>query len=148
MAQNVPLTDADRWDWLILLRQKSLAALDTGAAGIVLTCSALKRRYRDVLRIAAYNDPNVLVHFIYLRATEELLLARVKARQGHYMKDSMVKSQIEILEEPVADEKDVVSIINVSASIADVQKLALDIATKTMALDAGGIPPSGGPPHL
>jgi len=142
MAQGTPLTDADRWDWLILLRQQSLAALETGASGVVITCSALKRKYRDVFRIAAYNDPNVRVHFIYLRATEELLLARVKARQGHYMKDSMVKSQVNSLEEPRADEKDVLC-IDVSASIAEVQKTALETVNSTMAVDAGQSPSGG-----
>jgi gluconokinase len=80
MANNIPLTDADRWDWLILLRDQAVAALSTGASGVVLTCSALKRKYRDVIRVASYNDNNVLVHFIYLSATQELLLQRVHGR--------------------------------------------------------------------
>ncbi|KAK5152550.1 hypothetical protein LTR04_006416 [Oleoguttula sp. CCFEE 6159] len=135
MANNIPLTDADRWDWLILLRQQALASLDAGAPGVVLTCSALKRKYRDVIRIASYNDHDVLVHFVYLRADQDTLLARVHGRVGHYMKDSMVKSQFEALEEPTADEPDVLA-IDVRGSMAEVQKLALDAVSEALAADS------------
>ncbi|TKA39996.1 hypothetical protein B0A49_13628, partial [Cryomyces minteri] len=135
MANNIPLTDADRWDWLILLRQQSLASLDAGAPGVVLTCSALKRKYRDVIRIASYNDHDVLVHFVYLRADQDTLLARVHGRVGHYMKDSMVKSQFEALEEPTADEPDVLA-VDVGGSMAEVQKLALDAVSEALAADS------------
>ena len=124
MAAGIPLTDSDRWDWLISLRKESVAALNTGAPAVVLTCSALKRKYRDVIRIASYDNHDVLVHFIYLHASEQTLLARVRARQGHYMKDSMVKSQVMSLEEPTADEKDV-SYIEVGGSVAEVERLAV-----------------------
>ncbi|KAH0036119.1 shikimate kinase, partial [Aureobasidium melanogenum] len=135
MANNIPLTDADRWDWLILLRDQAVAALNTGASGVVLTCSALKRKYRDVIRVASYNDNNVLVHFIYLSATQELLLQRVHGRVGHYMKDSMVKSQFDALEPPTVDERDVMS-VDVSGDFASVQELALEVVNRVMASDA------------
>lgn len=135
MANNIPLNDADRWDWLILLRQQSVAALDSGATGVVLTCSALKRKYRDVMRVASYNDHKVLVHFIYLHAPQEVLLARVHARVGHYMKDSMVRSQFESLEKPVEDETDVLT-VDVSGDFTSVQRLALGVVNKVMAEDA------------
>ncbi|KAK4988919.1 hypothetical protein LTR66_007200 [Elasticomyces elasticus] len=136
MANDIPLNDADRWDWLILLRQQAIAALESGTTGVVLTCSALKRKYRDVIRIASYNNNKVLVHFIYLRAPQDVLLARVHARVGHYMKDSMVKSQLESLEEPREDESDVLS-VDVSGSMAEVQRLALSVVNDVMAADAG-----------
>ena len=129
MAANVPLDDADRWDWLILLRDEALKSLQRGAKGVVVTCSALKKKYRDVIRTARLydEDPNAAVHFVYLRASMETLLARVKARQGHYMKDAMVRSQFAALEEPDKDEveklKDV-RIIDVTGSQLEVQKLA------------------------
>ncbi|KAI4717525.1 shikimate kinase [Aureobasidium sp. EXF-10727] len=135
MANNIPLTDADRWDWLILLRDQAVHALATGASGVVLTCSALKRKYRDVIRVASYNDSNVLVHFIYLSATQELLLQRVHGRVGHYMKDSMVKSQFEALEPPTVDERDVMS-VDVSGDFASVQALAVEVVNQVMASDA------------
>ena len=141
MANNIPLTDADRWDWLILLRDQAVAALNTGASGVVLTCSALKRKYRDVIRVASYNDNNVLVHFIYLSATQELLLQRVHGRVGHYMKDSMVKSQFEALEPPTTDERDVMS-VDVSGDFASVQRLALEVVNQVMASDAVIVEPA------
>lgn len=129
MAANVPLNDADRWDWLILLRDQALVALSNGAKGVVVTCSALKKKYRDVIRTAPLydDDPNAAVHFVYLRASKEVLLARVRARQGHYMKDAMVLSQLAALEEPdkfeVGRLKDV-EIIDVTGTQLEVEKLA------------------------
>lgn len=129
MAANVPLDDADRWDWLILLRDQALKSLQQGANGVVVTCSALKKKYRDVIRTAKLydEDPNAAVHFIYLRASKETLLARVAARQNHYMKDAMVVSQLAALEEPDADEiqrlKDV-RIIDVKGTQTEMQKVA------------------------
>ncbi|KAJ8128547.1 hypothetical protein O1611_g5087 [Lasiodiplodia mahajangana] len=76
MASGIPLTDADRWDWLTLLREESLRRLASGAKGVVLTCSALKRKYRDVIRVAPYFSHDVVLHFIYLHAPEAVLLER------------------------------------------------------------------------
>ncbi|KAF2472286.1 carbohydrate kinase [Lindgomyces ingoldianus] len=138
MAANIPLDDADRWDWLILLRDQALAALKQGANGVVVTCSALKKKYRDVIRTARLydEDPNASVHFIYLRASREVLLARVGGRQGHYMKDTMVTSQLAALEEPDKQEverlKDV-KIVDVSGSPLEVEKLAIAAADQIMA---------------
>jgi len=140
MANNIPLNDADRWDWLILLRDQALVALKNGAKGVVVTCSALKKKYRDVIRTARLydEDPNATVHFVYLRASMETLLARVAARQGHYMKDAMVKSQFAALEEPDEDEvkrlKDV-EVIDVAGSPADVEKLATIAVDRVMAAE-------------
>lgn len=128
MVNNVPLDDADRWDWLVLLRDEALVALKKGAKSVVITCSALKKKYRDVIRTARlYTEiSNVNVHFVYLRASRETLLARVGARKGHYMKDSMVVSQLAALEEPDEDEtkrlKDV-EIIDVKDGQVEVEKL-------------------------
>lgn len=121
MANGVPLTDADRWDWLTALREESMQRINAGSEGVVLTCSALKRKYRDVIRVAAYYDPNLLIHFIYLDAPEEVLLERVSNRKGHYMGANMVHSQFDILERPSSDEKDVLS-VDVSRSIDDVTR--------------------------
>jgi gluconokinase len=125
MSAGIPLTDADRWDWLTLLREESLRQLAAGAEGVVLTCSALKRKYRDVIRVAPYYSHDVILHFIYLHAPEAVLLDRVGARQGHYMGANMVQSQFAILEPPTAEETDVIS-VDVSGSMADVQKEALE----------------------
>jgi gluconokinase len=125
MSNGIPLTDADRWDWLTLLREESLRQLAAGADGVVLTCSALKRKYRDVIRVAPYYSHDVVLHFIYLHAPEAVLLERVGARQGHYMGANMVQSQFAILEPPTIEETDGIS-VDVSKSMIDVQKEALE----------------------
>ncbi|KAK2880686.1 hypothetical protein FQN49_000455 [Arthroderma sp. PD_2] len=131
MTNSIPLTDADRWDWLIQLREAAIGALTTPSqtsttspwscpSGVVATCSALKQKYRDVIRVAAYGHPSVKIHFIYLRASEEVLLQRVRQRKGHYMKSTMVHSQFEMLEEPDS-EWDALS-VDCAASPTEVQR--------------------------
>ena len=139
MANGQPLTDADRWDWLILLREEALTTLNSsGSTGVIVTCSALKRKYRDVIRMATYLHPDILVHFVFLSASETLLLDRVRARKGHYMKDYMVRSQFQSLETPLSDESDVLS-IDASGTSKEVQQLALVVVNKVMAADTGAI---------
>ena len=125
MEHNIPLTDGDRWDWLEALREESLRQLQT-SDNVVVTCSALKQKYRDVMRVASVENRNVYVHFIYLKVDEATLKARVAQRQGHYMKDSMVHSQMEALEEP--DQKLEPDVIPVESrkDAAEVQRNALE----------------------
>ena len=127
MSRGEPLTDADRWDWLTVLREESIRRLatDPGAPGVVVTCSALKRKYRDVLRVAPYYVQHLRVHFIYLRAPEDVLLQRVANRQGHYMGADMVHSQVSILEMPAADETDVIT-LDVTRPAEEVRQDALE----------------------
>ena len=143
MAQGHPLTDNDRWDWLINLREAANSRIIPSKSsttkpheGVVVTCSALKRRYRDVLRIAAYNDHDVMVHFIFLKADEDVLLARVQSRIGHYMKSGMVKSQVELLEEPDMQEqgRDVLE-VDCGGSVTEVQKKVLKTIRQALADD-------------
>lgn len=124
MASGIPLTDDDRWDWLETLRNKAVEELEGGAQGCVVTCSALKRKYRDVIRTAGQEADDVVVRFVYLRASEALLLQRVRQRANHYMKDDMVKSQFMALEEPDATETDVIP-IDVTGTLQQVQSAAL-----------------------
>ncbi len=136
MANGHPLTDADRWDWLILLRDSSLKSLESASAsGVIVTCSALKRKYRDVIRVASYHDPTVHVHFVFLSASEAALMDRVRARKNHYMKDYMVRSQFESLETPTKDEVDVLS-VDASGTSAEVQQLALKVVDEVLKRDA------------
>lgn len=88
-----------------------------------MTCSALKRSYRDVIRNVS--DTDARVHFVYLKVDEDLLLERVRARQGHFMKDDMVKSQMSSLEEPSPDESDCLQINVAGQSINQVCDKAL-----------------------
>lgn len=130
MANGHPLTDADRWDWLVLLREEATKALKS-TDGVIVTCSALKRKYRDVMRIAAYHHPEVRVHFVFLKASEAVLIDRVRARQNHYMKDSMVRSQFESLEAPTEEETDVLA-VDASGTSKEVQALALETVAREM----------------
>jgi gluconokinase len=98
MAAGTPLTDADRAPWLQLLAGKLQSACTAGE-GLVLACSALKRRYRDQLR----SDAPGLV-FVHLRADAALLAERVSTRSHRYMPASLLASQLATLEAPAADE--------------------------------------------
>ncbi|KYK55612.1 glucokinase [Drechmeria coniospora] len=124
MRGGTPLTDADRWDWLGALRDESMRRINRGSQGVVVTCSALKRKYRDVIRVAAYYNSHVLVHFIFLYAPADVLLERVSKRKGHYMSADMVQSQFDILERPTEDERDVIT-VDVSRSLEQVKSDAL-----------------------
>lgn len=131
MRTGTPLTDADRWDWLTALRDESVHRISAGADGVVLTCSALKRKYRDVIRVAAYFDRTVLVHFIFLDAPEELLLERLNRRQNHYFGASMLHSQFDILERPEKAEKDIIT-VDVSRTVDEVKAATLARVLATM----------------
>jgi gluconokinase len=93
MRNGIPLTDEDRAPWLKVLRGLISGWLAEGK-NAVLACSALKRVYRDRLRVAPE------VHFVYLRATAAVLQERLRARHGHYMTEPMLASQLAALEEP------------------------------------------------
>jgi len=136
MSAGIPLTDADRWDWLTALREESIRRIDAGNSGVVLTCSALKRKYRDVIRVAPYFNNGVHLHFIYLHTSEEVLLKRVAARQNHYMSAGMVHSQFDILEPPKPDETDVMA-IDVSKTMDEVKREALEKVLQTIEDESG-----------
>jgi gluconokinase len=93
MSRVIALTDEDRADWLMSLRQLLNQCIETSRSA-VLACSALKQEYRNVLSI---NDE---VHFVYLQGSYQQIKARMKERKDHYMKPEMLASQFAILEEP------------------------------------------------
>ena len=93
MRRGLGLNDADREPWLAALRAKIDELRGAGASG-VFACSALKDAYRG--RLLAGPD----VRFVYLKASFELVRARLEARAGHYAGASLVRSQFEALEEP------------------------------------------------
>lgn len=99
MSAGIPLTDDDRQGWLETIAARIREARDR-QQGVVVACSALKRRYRDVLRTG---DPDVL--FIYLAGSRPLLAERLEHRAGHFMPATLLASQFEALEEPDADER-------------------------------------------
>lgn len=110
MSRGIPLEDADRWDWLINLREAAVGALENGVDGVVMTCSALKKKYRDVIRIASINEHRVHVHFLCLQADRATLIKRVTSRKDHFMGVQMVDSQLRDFEPASNRESDVISI--------------------------------------
>lgn len=98
MAAGVPLMDRDRAPWLEAVA-KSIGAREAEHASSIVTCSALRRRYRDVLR---RGHPSVW--FIHLVAPGDVLASRITNRVGHYMPPELLTSQLETLEPLEADE--------------------------------------------
>jgi gluconokinase len=96
MAAGHPLSDEDRWPWLAAIARWIDERIARNEPAVV-TCSALKRRYRDVLR-----RPEV--QLVYLRGTKELIAQRLAARHGHFFKAALLDSQFADLEEPAPDE--------------------------------------------
>ncbi len=98
MASGTPLTDADRADWLATIAGR-LGQARAAGCGLVVSCSALKRSYRDLLRSACPG-----LRFVYLHGSTALLHQRMSARTGHYMPASLLDSQLATLEPPGDDE--------------------------------------------
>ncbi|MET8978696.1 gluconokinase [Streptomyces sp. NPDC004539] len=96
MSAGTPLDDDDRWPWLDSI---GVWAHDRAGLGGVVSCSALKRSYRDRLRTAA---PGLL--FVHLSGSRELIEERMGHREGHFMPTALLDSQFATLEPLGADE--------------------------------------------
>ena len=96
MEKGIPLTDEDRRPWLELVRDWIVARQDAGEPGVV-TCSALRRSYRDILARPG-------VEFVHLAGTRHDLEERLGRRLGHFMPASLLDSQLETLEPLGPDE--------------------------------------------
>jgi gluconokinase len=92
MANGLPLRDADREAWL----RDLVGELQQRKGGAVLACSALKRKYRDMLRAASAD-----LAFVFLEITPEEALRRVRLRSQHFFPPNLLQSQFETLESPV-----------------------------------------------
>lgn len=131
MSAGEALSDEDRRPWL---RRLSGVAGDSLSAGrsLVLTCSALKRSYRDVLRSGV---PEGRTYFVHLDADVEVLSERMAQRTKHFMPTSLLVSQIDTLEPLGADERGVV--VDVSPPVSDVAAAALEAVTAALGSDPG-----------
>lgn len=98
MRAGIPLTDRDREGWLAVIGARLGEARAQGR-GLVVACSALKRRYRDQLRSHAPR-----LRLVHLHGDPALLAERLTRRSGHYMPPSLLPSQLETLEPPAPDE--------------------------------------------
>lgn len=98
MSREIPLTDEDRWPWLDAIAAWIDEARRSRRPGIV-SCSALKRKYRRVLL-----DGRPDVRLVYLKGEQALIAGRMSRRTGHFMPPALLDSQFEALEEPGPDE--------------------------------------------
>ncbi|KAI8886514.1 hypothetical protein K501DRAFT_283728 [Backusella circina FSU 941] len=112
MASGYPLDDDDRWPWLRLIRDRlveeseKVKDTDEKSRAVIVTCSSLKKVYRDVLRDIPTEVATVT--FVYLKGTPELLLQRIQGRKGHFMPSAMLQSQLDTLEEPNEETESVI----------------------------------------
>jgi len=119
MSAGIPLTDADRARWLRVLALRIREAKDAGT-GLVVSCSALKQAYRDILRAEASD-----LRFVFLKGEPALIAERLAGRRGHFMPPSLLDSQFAALEEPSPDE---------DAWVGDVRQSPQDIVAALVAL--------------
>ncbi|KAF8187495.1 P-loop containing nucleoside triphosphate hydrolase protein [Pholiota molesta] len=160
MAAGTPLGDADREPWLARIRAtavQKIAEAEAGAQagegegasrvpprchGVVATCSALKRYYRDILRGVRAPAPQeagalpgdahleparpaaLPTYFVFIHGSRELLMERMTKRAGHFMKASMLDSQLNTLESPVGEEG--VVVVSIEDSTEEQVRKALD----------------------
>lgn len=108
MAKGEPLDDLDRAPWLERIRDAAYSIETKGEVGVIV-CSALKRSYRDLIR-----DGNQNVYFVHLEGDKALIMARMRQRKGHFMKENMVTSQFNTLEDPRAESK--VMVVDIEGS--------------------------------
>ena len=118
MSRGVPLTDDDRARWLRSLAARIHDARNAGV-GLVVSCSALKRSYRDILRAGASD-----LCFVFLKGEPGLIAERLAGRRGHFMPISLLTSQLATLEEPSPDE---------NAWVGDIRKSPQEIVAAFLA---------------
>ena len=127
MAKGIPLSDEDRDPWLRRIRAEGERVYQeegTDGRGLVVACSALKRSYRDILRNtqvvesssssigpslevkhpSTHPEDTLRTLFVYMKGTRDVLMDRMEKRKGHFMKASMLNSQLATLEDPEGEE--------------------------------------------
>ena len=130
MSAGQPLTDDDRWPWLQAIADE-IDRVCSRAGHVVISCSALKRPYRDVL-VHGRGD----VRIVYLDGTQDLIARRLAARKGHFMPPTLLESQFKTLQPPGPDENPVTVSID-----APVEQIVDDIVRKlASAADQGSQP--------
>ena len=134
MRAGTPLTDADRAGWLD--RLAGLLASPSEGAGRVLTCSALRRRYRDRLREATPH-----LGFVFLALNYDAALARVQSRAGHFFSPALVSNQFATLESPVGEPG--VLVLDATQPMADLVAAVVAWAAPTQAAATPPHPTTG-----
>jgi len=119
MSAGIALQDEDRWPWLDRIANFLKGADETSGIGGIVTCSALKKIYRDHIRLKA--GPVV---FLFLEGDPELIRLRMQQRVGHYMPAGLLDSQFKTLQKPTADETDVIT-LNIDQPVSTILHTAL-----------------------
>lgn len=127
MARGEPLTDEDRWPWLRLIGDWVSETVSRGESAVV-TCSSLRRAYRDLLR-----EGRPEVRFCHITGDADLIEERMERRTGHYMPPSLLPSQLSTLEPLEADEPGVV------VSTEGTPEQVLDRALRALGLAADAV---------
>jgi len=128
MHAGIPLNDADRAPWLAAIKRWIDARIAAGEPGLI-TCSALKRRYRDTLI-----DGRASVRILYLHSDEATIEERIEHRTGHFMPTSLLESQLDTLEEPAEDEHPVT--VEVAGTIEETVAASLRALSKSLTENA------------
>jgi gluconokinase len=135
MSAGQPLTDEDRWPWLRAIANE-IDRIREACRHAVISCSALKRSYRDIL-VHGRKD----VRIIYLKGTQKLIADRLAERKGHFMPPGLLASQFNTLEPPGESEAPVTVSINASVdAIVDDIVRQLGLSPPTTAPRAGTAP--------
>ena len=143
MSAGRPLVDADRWDWLdkIISTSYDLEQRKT-PEGIVITCSSLKKSYRNRMRKrvdeARAKESRLREYFIFCNLSQDESSRRVRDRPGHYMKAGMVASQFADLEVPDPKDEARVYVLNVERSKAEVNNDAIEYIKSCIARNSEG----------
>jgi carbohydrate kinase (thermoresistant glucokinase family) len=119
MSAGIALQDEDRWPWLDRIADYLTGSGDPTGTGGIVACSALKRIYRD--RIRDHAGPVV---FLFLDGHPDLIRQRMQQRVGHYMQAGLLDSQLQTLQKPTADEKDVIT-LNIDQPVSQILEQAL-----------------------
>jgi 6-phosphogluconate dehydrogenase len=94
MKEGKPLNDKNRLPWLIKIN--NLIKKNSQVSSCIIACSSLKKKYRSIIK----KNITIPIHFIYLKGNKKLIQERIKKRKNHFMNNSLLRSQLNTLEEP------------------------------------------------
>lgn len=129
MTAGTPLTDDDRWPWLDRIAAEA-TALDRAGNSAVVTCSALRKVYRERLRQAGGG-----LRFALLSGDPALIRQRMESRKGHFMPPGLLESQLRTLEPPLPEEK--VEVFDISAGILEIAEEIIASLQGTQSISHG-----------
>jgi gluconokinase len=137
MSSGTPLVDADRWDWLdCIISTSQQEERENHPAGIVITCSSLKKSYRNRMRERVQDGREggslLREYFVFCNLSQEESFKRTHERPGHFMKAQMVSSQFVDLELPDPKEEERVDVVDVQRSLPEVEADAIQCVERVL----------------